>query len=516
MDDAVLDQLRTALVTHRPRVHQEPQLTEALLRDLCGSNTHRREISALAAAVKGGVPETLLAAKQAGLYPRLGDQLARKLWENLALDHDAARWAVRIWASALDITGIRFSAPGSGKWQPAGAGSPDRPGSGEARRHIARLAIRALEIARSLPEQKSKAVALGLAATALAVTDPGQAKRLLDEAETLVESVNSENNRTCQQHGLSVAVASSYPVRAERLASSVQGPMKDHALGCLASVLARHPRQDLDEALRVARMIGHESLRMSALDGLAAAMADTAPVRAAQLAESLTGEYWQTEALCHVATVLAAENSGHAAALLDDAERLARLVEDEAARAAALSSVGRAVAASDPARAAAFFDEAEHMARSAVNEPTREPALGSLAIALAASDPDRALSIARSLTEGWYALGEIAKILADVDPPDRALSIAQSLPSEPQLADVAVAMTAADTDKALLLARSISTDRWQASALVGIARALTATEPDRAAKLLARVESYAEEKMTGDLDKVITLVQVAAAWGPDG
>jgi hypothetical protein len=134
---------------------------------------------------------------------------------------------------------------------------------------------------------------------------------------------------------------------------------------------------------------------------------------------------------------------------------------------------------------------------------------------MADSDPDRALSLAGTLTEGWYARGEIARILAGTDP-ERAFSIARSLPQEtPQLVDIAVAMTAADAQLAQRLAGSIPVGRWKASALAGVARALARTEPDRAEMLLDDVERLAEQELTDDLDKVIALADVAAAWDAD-
>jgi hypothetical protein len=501
MDDAVLVQLRRALSECGPRVHRDPHLAQAVLLDLCDSGKHRREIAALVAAVSAQVPRRLLQARRAELHTTLGERLARQLFENMALDQEAAHWAVRTWASALRLSGLRLSYPDSS------AGPEQEPAQ-----RIARLANRILGIARSLPKQNSRAAALGMAATVLAATDADQASQVVDEAEQLLKSISSDHLRTCQTHDLAVAVAGYDPGRAEHLASSVQGLMKDHALRCLVAVLAS---SDLDGARQMAGRIGHEHLRMSALAAVVADMARTDPPGAAGLARSLTGEYWQAEALCQVATAVTAADSGRFSRLAGEAEYLARQVSDAPVQAAALGSVARTLAASGSGRAAALFAEAEDIARSADDQATAESALGSLAIAMADSDPDRALSLAGTLTEGWYARGEIARILAGTDP-ERAFSIARSLPQEtPQLVDIAVAMTAADAQLAQRLAGSIPVGRWKASALAGVARALARTEPDRAEMLLDDVERLAEQELTDDLDKVIALADVAAAWDAD-
>ena len=505
MDDAVLGHLRDALVTHTPMVYEESTLTRNVLKDLCGPDDFRGEIWVLVGAVSAGIPTALADAKSHGLPPTLGDRLVRKLRHDLAMDHETARWAVTAWASALKITGLYFAAAPRKRPSP---GVIALPGPDAARQRIAGLANRAKQIATAIPVEKSKAVALGMAATALAATDDAAADRLLDEAELLVQSITNENAKTRQWHDLSATVADTYPGRAENLARLVQGPLADHAVGCLVSVLAD---TDVDHALRLAWSINDENVKMYTLAGLVAAIADTDPDRAARLAETLTGEYWKAEALCQVAATLAADDPARASGLLSQAEGLARSVEDRAGQVAALSSVGKTLAAIDPDATVRLFDEAEHLAQSVEDEAARASALGTLAIALAVSDTDRALRLAQSLADDWYATGEIARMIAHRDP-NRALSIAQAIRYQtPHLADIAVALSAADPDCAQRLAWSITTERWQAAALVGIARVMSASDPARAMRLLEQVERRVDQ-MTDDLDKVIVLVDVAAAW----
>ena len=506
MDDAILNHLRTALATHTPEIYEESSLTRNLLKDFCGPDKFRGEIWVLATAVTVDVPKQLADARTGGLPPLLGDRLVHKLRHNLGMDLETARWAVVTWASALGITGLQFSGS-SRRWKSL---DPDaHSGSSDARKRVADLIRRAKEIAMALPPEGPKAVALGLAAIAWADTDGSQAGRLLDEAELLVQSAASEGAKARQWHDLSVTVASTYPSRAEHMARSLTGQMRDHAMERLARALAD---TDLDRALRLAwSSIEDDNFKMYALAGLAASMADAEPDRAVRLVRTLADGYWMAEALCRVATRLVAADPDGSTALLAEAEGIARSAVDGAGKAAALSSVARALADLRPEAATRLFDEAENLARSLADEPAQAAALGCLAVALAVFDTDRALGLARSLADGWYATGEIARLTARRDP-SRALAIAQSITSQtPHLADIAVALSAGDPDCAQRLAWSITTERWRAGALTGVARMLNATDPDRAARLLEEVERNIDG-MPDHLDQVITLVDVAAAW----
>jgi hypothetical protein len=505
MDDAILGHLRSAIDSQGSRLYEEPTLVRNILNDLCAPHNYPGEIRVLAGAAELRVP-TALRDASVPLPPTLGDELIRRLRTNLALDLETARWAVRAWAWALNVTGLHFS-PAPRKRQAPGAIS--HPGSAEALQRAARLADRAMELAASIPRENSRAVALGMAASALAATDADRAAQALGEAELLVESITDDNTRTRQRHDLSVAVAKTDPRRAERLALSVSGPLKDDALGWLATVLAD---TDLDRAQRVARLIDDENLRMHALAGLVEVMADGEPDRAERLARMLAGEYWMAEGLCRVAMMLTLDDPARAAALVTEAEEVACSVMDDSVRAAALSEVGRAQARLNPSDATRLFDMAERVGASVPDMTARSFALGSLAVALAVADTERALRLAESLADGWYAIGEIARALA-IRAPRQALSLAQAISNEtPHLADIAVALAAADPDCAQILAGSIKNERWKASALVGIARVQADSNPDRAMRLLEDVEGLVYQ-MTDDLNKVIALVDIAASCG---
>jgi hypothetical protein len=503
MDDMVIHHLRSAVATHTPGVYQDHRLTRAILRDLCGPDQNRREISALANAVGEQVPDSLLAANHSGLPPTLGDRLARRLTDNHAIDEEAAQWAVQTWATVLKVIGLRFSPPAHGPRQ--SAGSAAGRGLPQAQSSIARLTGAAAQVAASVSAPGARAVALATAAAGLATTDAVHSARLLEEAEALLESVTSERLKTLQWHATSIALSATHPQQAERLALGIGGLLRDDALARLAEVLGE---SDLDRAMRLAWKITAESMRMHALAGLATLAADASPDRGTSLARRLTAPYWQTEALCNVAAVVAIDDRSRGVDLVREAEGVARAIVETSVLAAALSSVARILARIGEARAATVFEEAEMLARSA---DAGASALASLAIALAPTEPDRALRIAASLEEDWYATGEIVKALARSEP-DRALRLAQSITTQtPHLADVAVTLAHADPDGALLLARSITDERWEASALAGIARVLVTADPARAAHLLDDVEQLAGEMADG-VDKVAVLVDLAAAW----
>jgi hypothetical protein len=204
---------------------------------------------------------------------------------------------------------------------------------------------------------------------------------------------------------------------------------------------------------------------------------------------------------------LAAVDTTRAGELVDEAESIARSIGDDAVSAAALASAAGALQPVDAARAAVLFDQAEALARAAADDS----ALGSVAIALAAADPDRALGLAATLPDHWYAAGEIAKIVARRQP-ERAMSLARSItPQTLQLADVAIVLADADPEAALILARSITNARCRATAMVGIARNLGGVDPERAARLLHDEEEIAVQ-MPDSLDKVAVLADIATAW----
>ena len=100
MNDLARQKLVELVARFGTSLAEEPQRTEALLRDLCGEL--RREIFVLVAGLKERVAVDLLAKGGAPVELRVR-QLTQRLADNLALSDDAAHWAVVSWATALGV-----------------------------------------------------------------------------------------------------------------------------------------------------------------------------------------------------------------------------------------------------------------------------------------------------------------------------------------------------------------------------------------------------------------------------
>src|SRR5579884_1285689 len=91
-----------AIYTLNPKVADDDKLCEAFLRDYCGEC--RREIAALSAAVRWGVPKSL--REGTNVPPAtLRANLSRRLQENHGLDVENALWAIDAWASVVRPAG---------------------------------------------------------------------------------------------------------------------------------------------------------------------------------------------------------------------------------------------------------------------------------------------------------------------------------------------------------------------------------------------------------------------------
>jgi len=87
-----------AIYVLESKIADDDKLCEAFLRDYCAE--YRREIAALAAAVRWGVPKSLREGSQVP-PATLRANLARRLEENQGLDLENAFWAVDTWALVL-------------------------------------------------------------------------------------------------------------------------------------------------------------------------------------------------------------------------------------------------------------------------------------------------------------------------------------------------------------------------------------------------------------------------------
>jgi hypothetical protein len=523
VDDEVIDLVRDIIARYGIDVSVNARRLENFLADL--SKKRRLENAALVAAVKEGIPAELRAGSAQAVPGLSGDRFVQLLREHQGLDANVARWAVRAWAQALDVTGLRFRAP-----VPATERTPERGGQADsvgaaavfAYSEIARLTGKAMVIVHTITDPRAKALALAILATVAAHRDRDDATGLLDSAESLAGSIPSRHDRTLTLHAIALTIVEIEPDRAEALARSLLHlRLADSVVSRLAgSLIAADP----DRALRLAWSIRQPALQASALIAVASALAQADPGRAERLAGSLDGNYWRAEALSAVAAEVAGTEPDRAGRLADEAERLARGVPDGSAKVAALASAARARHFLNADRAAEMFEEAKGLAFAMErgNDQSSGSAFGSLAIALIESNPGRALAFC-GLSSGWYPGAELARRLVATDPV-RAIGLVQSLASpralisqSAVLVEIARTVAQTDPDEALRLAWSIECEPRRAQALAAIARTLMLTDQDRAARLLADVERSAEHlnidwPLTVDFYKVQVLADVAGAW----
>ena len=95
------------------------------------------------------------------------------------------------------------------------------------------------------------------------------------------------------------------------------------------------------------------------------------------------------------------------------------MISDERWKAVALASIARAISADDPVRAARLTTDAVRVAQSVSDEESKESALGRVAEAWAATDdPGRAEDIAQSITYDFAALvlARTARAMSAADP----------------------------------------------------------------------------------------------------
>ena len=170
----------------------------------------------------------------------------------------------------------------------------------------------------------------------------------------------------------------------------------------LAQISVALAAVDLERALGVAAGLGARPRRW-ALSRIAAALAPTAPARAAELlAEAGAGP--------DAARQVAAEMVG---ARVEEAVKFARALPAGEARDAALAAVAAGLAEADPARARGLVWEIESPA-----ERTR--AVAPIALALARVDADAATSLLGLVSDGSRALQLRAEVAAAAAPRDPA------------------------------------------------------------------------------------------------
>ncbi len=101
MNDAPRQALKQILDRFGRDVCDDARRCEALLRDFAGE--HRREIFVLISALEHGVAEDLRLLTGQLPFSVVLPRLTAELHETTALSEDAARWAVKAWAEALEL-----------------------------------------------------------------------------------------------------------------------------------------------------------------------------------------------------------------------------------------------------------------------------------------------------------------------------------------------------------------------------------------------------------------------------
>jgi hypothetical protein len=101
MNDSVREKLSEMLTRHGPSLIDDPRRLEALLRDCCAN--YKREVNVLVMALKEKVAAELVSASSGVPAEVHLSRLTQRLQFNSGLSEEAARWAVRSWASALGI-----------------------------------------------------------------------------------------------------------------------------------------------------------------------------------------------------------------------------------------------------------------------------------------------------------------------------------------------------------------------------------------------------------------------------
>jgi hypothetical protein len=101
MNDLPRQKLLQVVARHGREVVDNPRRCEGLLRDYCGA--YRREIAVLISALEERVAADLLSSGKGTPRASLLRRLAQRLEENVAMEKEAARWAVHSWALALGI-----------------------------------------------------------------------------------------------------------------------------------------------------------------------------------------------------------------------------------------------------------------------------------------------------------------------------------------------------------------------------------------------------------------------------
>ena len=294
---------------------------------------------------------------------------------------------------------------------------------------------------------------------AFAGTDP-------EHACHLANSITNDYDRARAVEKVARAVARTDSQHAWRLATSVSNESVGHGRNpresAMAGVVEELASTDPDHAEHLAQQIDTAYIKQGALAHVVRVLADSDLDRAEHLAGSLTISSCRAQALHTLLNVLADTD-------VERATRLAQSIADDNSKASALTNLAHNLAATDQERAVTYLVKAE----SAVDRSRLSRDQGSYIL--------RHIAIEFSIIARTIASGERSSTNHAAHPFPREISeVIELADTNPDAAEYAAYMVICRHDKA--------------AALRGIAAALSATDPDRGARLLADAEHVESEQ----------------------
>ncbi|MFB4299827.1 caspase family protein [Actinomadura sp. NTSP31] len=374
---------------------------------------------------------------------------------------------------------------------------------------VLRILAEAEDLARSLADPAARIHELQEIAVLLLELDPRRARDLLAEVQRLARSTTDPYKRWMELRKGIVAIAQRSSDEAERLIHSIVEAADPTARRSVVTSIVREMAEDVPAvAERIAYTIADPHLHAWEIREIIEALARRDPAAALRLARAVTGREEWVSASCIVAEVVADHDPGHAAALLTEAEGLARAHASPHAQAQDLASIAVRTAGLNPSHAVDLLTEAERLARTEMRPAAgksrdlfgRDPAtiaalvkanaLRSTAQAWAVVDPPHAVDVLaeaeRLSSGGAYDLMDVVKVLAQRDP-DAALR-ATRLAADPDQQSRAVTavidvLAVQDPAEAEQLSLTLTGRRKQSTALQTVARALIERDPAEAERV---------------------------------
>ncbi len=377
--------------------------------------------------------------------------------------------------------------------------------------------VRAVALARNIPEPETRARAIGALAAEMGHDDPGEAAMLAAEAE---QAAFDPARASTEEWALSYVVRAFATAGERERAEEIAGEIdvlryRAQALADVAvSWAAEQPRRAVrlaTEAERVARAgAGHDPYAVRGIAEVGAKLAGCYPSRglrlvreAERVARDASAQGRRAELLAEVAVIVAVSHPGRAERLAREASRIARSLDDWWRRKQAVTQAAVALAATGS------IDQAQEIAR----EITDVDDLGEVLVEIAAAFARTGLGssaehTADNITSSqWHkatALARAATELARHDPEhairmaNKAARIARSdannLDEDLLFRDMAPALaTGGFLDQAFVAVYDIASSSIRASALSMIAATLAADAPELASSVARRAIAAARD-----------------------